>query len=140
MIRSALDFTYRFVSPSFLRYGVMAVIVVGIELASFWVMNDAFGINYLAATILSLAIGIVLNWLGSRYFVFGNSGHSAHKEFSLVAITSLFGVVLQTLTVSLAVEVANQAPILGKSIAIVVTFFWNYMVRKRYIYKSNANN
>lgn len=122
---------------TFIRYGIMAVIVVGIEIGSFWIINTSLGINYLAATVLSLFIGIVLNWLGSRYFVFGNSEHSAKKEFSLVLITSLFGVVLQTVTVYVAVELINQAPIVGKVLAIVVTFFWNYAIRKQYIYKKH---
>lgn len=123
-------------SPTFIRYGIMAVIVVGIELLSFWVFNSLLDVNYLIATNLSLFIGIILNWLGSRHFVFGASKHSAHKEFTLVLITSLLGVMLQTSTVYIAVAVFGGQPLIGKIVAIIVTFFWNYFIRKKYIYKS----
>lgn len=130
----------KYSQSTFIKYGVMAVVVVGIEIGSFWILNTPLGINYLIATILSLFIGIILNWLGSRYFVFGNSQHSAKKEFSLVLITSLFGVVLQTATVYVTVELINQAPIIGKVLAIIITFFWNYIVRKKYIYRSTITS
>lgn len=122
-------------SPEFIKYGFMAVIVVAIELVSFTVMISQLRINYLFATIISLAIGILLNWLGSRYFVFGKSKHSTGKEFTLVAITSLAGVLLQIVTVFTAVEILNMQPLPGKVAAIIITFFWNYLARKKIIYK-----
>lgn len=131
----------KYISESFFRYGIMAVVVVGIEITSFWFINSVLGIHYLIATVLSLAIGIVLNWLGSRYYVFGASHHSAKKEFALVGITSLFGVILQTSIVFISVDTLDQAPLLGKIVAIIITFFWNYIVRKKYIYyKNHAEN
>lgn len=120
---------------TFIRYGIMAVIVVGIELASFWLFYTLFGWHYLIATWASLSIGILLNWVGSRYFVFGNSKHTTSKEFTLVLLTSLFGVALQSGIVALMVEVLSGPALYGKIAAIVVTFFWNYFVRKKYIYK-----
>lgn len=124
----------KLISPTFFRYGVMAISVVSIEILSFWIFNAPLGINYLVATVASQIIGIVLNWVGSRYYVFGASKHSMKKEFTLVFITSIFGVLLQTLVVFIAVDKAGQAPLLGKMIAIVATFIWNYIIRKRYIY------
>lgn len=126
------------VSLTFIKYGIMAVVVVLIELVTFWVLNSALSINYLIATVLSLAAGIILNWIGSRYFVFGNSDHSIKKEFVLVLVTSLFGALLQTFTVFIMVDQLKQAPIIGKIIAIIITFFWNYFVRKQYIFKSSV--
>ena len=125
----------KYVSPTFFRYGVMAVIVVAIEIASFWLLNSPLHVNYLVATVLSQLVGIVLNWVGSRYYVFGASRHRAHKEFGLVFATSLVGVGLQSATVYIVVGILKAQPLLGKLIAIVITFFWNYFVRKRYIYK-----
>ncbi len=112
----------------------MAVIVVGIEIASFWLLNASLHVHYLIATNLSLLLGIILNWIGSRFFVFGASKHKAHKEFMLVFITSLAGVALQTGTVAFIVEVLQGQPLIGKVLAIIITFFWNYLIRKKYIY------
>lgn len=126
------------ISLTFIKYGIMAVSVVLFELVTFWVLNSLLSLNYLIATVLSLMLGIILNWLGSRYFVFGNSQHSVKKEFILVLTTSLFGALLQIITVYIMVDKLGQAPIIGKVIAIVVTFFWNYFVRKKYIFTTSV--
>jgi putative flippase GtrA len=125
----------KFHNHSFIRYGIMAVTVVGIELASFWFINSVMKIHYLIATWVSLLIGIVLNWIGSRYYVFGFSKHTPKKEFTLVFVSSLVGVILQSLVVAFTVQSLNKAPLEGKVLAIIVTFFWNYWIRKRYIFK-----
>lgn len=122
-------------NKTFVRYGIMAVLVVGIELASFWLFHNLFDWHYLLATWLSLLIGIILNWLGSRYYVFGQSKYPKGKEFGLVLLTSLVGVILQSSVVTLAVEIFSGPAMAGKVAAIIVTFFWNYFVRKKFIYK-----
>lgn len=127
----------KLISPTFFKYGIMAVFVVCIELLTFWIMNSVFYWHYLVATLSSLALGILLNWVGSRYYVFGNSVHSAKKEFGLVVFTSLAGVVLQSGIVSIMVEAIDGPALAGKVVAIIVTFFWNYIIRKRYIYMKN---
>lgn len=119
---------------TFVRYGIMAVIVVGIELTSFWVFDSLLNWHYLVATWLSLLIGILLNWIGSHYFVFGKSTYTKKKEFALVAFTSMAGVLLQSGVVALVVEVLSGPAMTGKVFAIIITFFWNYFIRKRYIY------
>jgi putative flippase GtrA len=79
----------RLLKISIVRYFIMAVVVVGIELASFALINSALGIHYLIATPVSMAIGIVLNWYFSKKFVFTGSRHKSHVEFTLVLLTSL---------------------------------------------------
>jgi putative flippase GtrA len=114
------------------RYFIMAVVVVGIEYGSYLAMLWV-GIQYLLAVPLSMAIGIILNWQFSRIFVFKNRRHAAHKEFMLVVLASLVGVGIQ-MAVTYGVVQAINSPAAGKLLAIVVTFFWNYFIRKKYIY------
>ena len=115
------------------HYMAMAVVVVSIEYFSYigmvWV-----GVNYLLAIPISMAIGIVLNWVGSRKFVFKTRRHAPHKEFTLVLVTSLVGVGFQLAVTYMAVDVLRQLPAVGKLLAIVVTFFWNFWARKKFIF------
>jgi len=122
-----------------LRYILMASIVVTIEVGSFWVMNSVIGLKYQVAAVLSMAMGIVLNWLGSNFFVFSKSRFHPVHEFILVAGVSLVGVGMQLLTLYLAVEYFNILPVTGKFIAICVTFAWNFLVRKLYVFKNTKD-
>ena len=112
----------------------MAGFVVLIELGAFALINSVFGISYLIATPVSMLVGIILNWYFSRVFVFKTSVFKKHTEFMLVFIASIVGVGIQLAVTALAVEILNLLPIIGKFMAIMVTFFWNFWVRKRYIF------
>lgn len=114
------------------RYFVMAAAIVAIEYCSYLGMLWA-GLNYLLAVPLSMAISLVLNWHFSRVFVFRNRRHAPHKEFALVAAASLVGVGIQLVVTYLVVQAVNS-PAAGKFLAIIVTFFWNYVIRKKYIF------
>jgi putative flippase GtrA len=116
----------------FVRYFLMASVIVGVEYGSYLGMLWA-GLNYLLAVPISMAVGIILNWYFSRVFVFKNRRHAAHKEFMLVLLASLVGVGIQLLVTYLVVR-AMDSPAAGKLLAILVTFFWNYYIRKRYIF------
>lgn len=119
---------------SFTRYFIMAVFVVLIELIVFQALNSLLSMNYIIPTILSMIVGILLNWIFSRSYVFKTSKYSKQIEFVLIVATSLVGVAIQVGTIYLCVELIKLIPIVGKFFAISVTFFWNYFIRKKYIF------
>jgi len=121
-------------SHSFIRYFIMAVFVVLIELVIFQALNSLLSINYILSTILSMLVGILLNWIFSRTYVFKTNKYSKKVEFIMIVSTSLVGVGIQVGTIFLCVEIMKLVPIIGKVIAIGITFFWNYFVRKKYIF------
>lgn len=116
------------------RYFIMAAFVVSVELATFAVMNIPLHISYVIATPASMAVGIILNWYLSRVFVFTGSRHKIHLEITLIVVTSLVGVGIQLAVTAACVNLLHLWPIVGKFFAIIVTFFWNFWVRKRYIF------
>lgn len=116
------------------RYFIMAFFVVGVELAAFAVMNSGFDISYLVATPASMLVGIVLNWYFSKIFVFSGSRHKTHVEFGLVLVASLVGAGIQLIVTGVCINKLHLLPVTGKFFAIIVTFFWNFWVRKKYIF------
>lgn len=125
-----------YLTRTIIRYFVMASILVLLELLTFAIMNSIFGITYLIATPASMAISFVLNWYFSKVYVFRGSRHAPHVEFSLVLISSLIGVGFQLIVTTICIDSFHLLPIVGKFFAIIVTFFWNYWVRKRYIFNT----
>ncbi|NTU72762.1 GtrA family protein [Candidatus Roizmanbacteria bacterium] len=113
----------------------MAVIIVALEIANFQIIylltND-----YMTATIFSFSISVVLNWIGSRLFIFGKSEHHPAKEFLMVLAVSLLGLLVQILTMLLVVKTLGLYPLLGKILSISLSFSWNYWARKNFIYSS----
>ena len=120
-------------SPELWRYLSIAVLLVGSEIVIFQVMIWG-NISYLIATAVSMIVAIILNWYLSRVFVFKHRPHAMHKEFLLVVIASLIGLALQLAVTAFVVEVMKAMPLIGKLIAICVTFFWNFWFRKKYVF------
>ena len=117
------------------RYFVMAAIIVSIELVTFQVLI-LLGTDYLLATALSFVLAVILNWLGGRIFIFGKSRYHPTKEFLMVLVASVVGLVIQMAVVFFSVEVLRFYPFIAKGVSIVFSFFWNYLFRSKLIYKS----
>jgi putative flippase GtrA len=117
------------------KYFIMAVVIVCIELGNFQIIY-LLTRNYYLATILSFLIGVILNWFFGRLYVFGTSLHHPAKEFTMVLIASLVGVGIQLVVVGICVNVYSLYPILGKMVSIIFSFFWNYWYRSKYIFKN----
>lgn len=118
-----------------IRYFVMAVIIVSIEIVTFQVLI-LLGTDYLLATALSFVLAVILNWIGGRIFIFGKSRYHPAKEFLMVLVASVVGLIIQLAVVFFCVEVLSLYPIIAKGMSIVFSFFWNYLFRSKLIYKS----
>lgn len=117
-----------------MKYFFMAVTIVAIELAIFQTLYLILN-NYMAATALSFTIAVVLNWIGSRLLVFGASQRKPTNEFFLVLVASIIGIFIQISVVYVSVEALSLYPLIGKSLSILFSFFWNYAFRSKIIYR-----
>lgn len=130
----------RLLSSEIVRYGLMATILVMIELGLFVLLNSVMGLSYLIATPTSTLMIIIMNWYGSQRFVFHNRVHSKRKEFTLVAGVSLIGIGIQTAVAAIMVSGLGALPIIGKIFAILATFAWNFWTRRRFIFPTQAQD
>lgn len=116
------------------RYFIMAGFIVMIELTDFAILNSVLKVPYQLATVISVGVSIILNWYFSKRLVFKDSKYAAKREFTLVLVASLIGLGVQLLVTTVCVELLNLMPFVGKCLAIIVGFAWNYWVRKKYIF------
>lgn len=119
------------------RYLVMAVVIVGIELITFQIVYLVTK-NYYLATIISFVTGVILNWIGSRILVFGASQHHPLSEFIMVFLASIGGLLIQIGVVFVSVQVLALYPLIGKMLSIIFSFFWNYWFRAAIVYKKRT--
>lgn len=121
-----------------MRYFIMAVIIVLIELATFQVIYLVTK-NYYLGTIVSFITGVVLNWVVGRLFVFGASHHHPLREFTMVLVASIVGLCIQIAVVFVVAQLLGIYPLIGKMLSIVFSFFWNYWFRAAIVYKKPGN-
>jgi putative flippase GtrA len=121
-----------------IKYLIMACCIVALELTFFEVVYRASDL-YQLATVASFVLAVILNWIGSRKFVFSKSRFSPTKEFTLVLIASLVGLAIQLGVVYVSVEIVKLYPLFGKVLSIAFSFFWNYWFRAKFIFGDNPN-
>lgn len=119
-----------------IKYFVMAVTIVLIELISFQIIYFLTN-NYYLGTTLSFILAVVLNWTGSRLFVFGASHHHPVREFIMVLIASIVGLCIQLIVVVVSIDFLGLYPLIGKALSICFSFFWNYWFRAAIVYKQS---
>lgn len=122
-----------------MKYFIMAVIIVGIELVTFQVVY-LLTKNYYLGTIISFVTGVILNWVAGRLFVFGKSQHHPLREFTMVFIASVVGLGIQVFVVFASVQVLGLYPLIGKMLSIIFSFFWNYWFRAAIVYRNDSKS
>jgi putative flippase GtrA len=96
------------------------------------------GVDYVISIFLGCTAGLIVNFYIGRKYIFtaGIKVKSTHHEFISVAIIATIGMLLNMVIVKLlSFSLYNLDPIHSRLIAIVIVFFWNYILRKILVYK-----
>ena len=121
-------------SAQMVRYLVVAVVIIILEMAVFIGLNEYSKIFYPYAIVTSFVFATILNWYACKRFVFTNSKMSSDKEIFWTFIGSLVGVGIQLGVTAIAVEIFFIVPWMGKLFSMGMTFIWNFFFRKWFVF------
>lgn len=115
----------------FFRYifvgGIAAVVNVGM----LYVFTDIFNFFYVISNVLSFILGLIVNYLLSKKFVFQEeTSISQTKEFVIYAIIGVIGLGIDTLLVWVFTEFICLYYMISKIISTLIVFIWNFGARK----------
>ena len=117
----------------YLIVGALATIV---EWSGFWIFFDMLQIQYLLATALAFVFSTFANWLLGRILVFrGKQNQSLLKELLSIYLTSIGGLLLNLGFMYVMVDFCSIQEMIAKITATVLVFSYNYLIRKKLIYK-----
>ena len=117
----------------YLIVGALATIV---EWSGFWIFFDMLQIQYLLATALAFVFSTFANWLLGRILVFrGKQNQSLLKELLSIYLTSIGGLLLNLGIMYVMVDFCSIQEMIAKITSTVLVFSYNYLIRKKLIYK-----
>lgn len=95
------------------------------------------GVSYMWSTIIAFVVGIYCNWQLGRAITFRDVELevSLFRELCQVFLAGVIGLILNIMLMYGMVEYYHMEKLAAKITATFVVFFWNFMVRKYYIYK-----
>ena len=121
--------------PLFL-YLIVGGLATIVEWGAFRVLDYSLHVQYLVATAIAFVFSTFANWAFGRLLVFKKMpGQSLLKEIGAIYLTSIGGLVLNLVIMFVLVQFFSVSEMLSKMVATVLVFAYNYLVRKRLIYK-----
>jgi putative flippase GtrA len=121
-------------SLQIVRYGAVAAIAAAADTATLWLLVNLVGLHYTAAAALGFGIGLIVNFLLAREWVFAAVAAPRATEFGAYAIIGIVGVGLTELILVVAIDGAGLPLLMAKAIALVLVFLWNFFARRQLLY------
>ena len=117
-------------------YLIVGVIATVTEWIIFYIGVKVFLLHYTVATVIAYIISTFINWLAGRLLVFKQSSKSLLNELVSIYLSSIIGLGLNILIMFVCVDVIHISDMISKVIATGIVFFFNFLVRKLYIYNN----
>jgi putative flippase GtrA len=101
-----------------------------LELISFHLMIRFGSFHYLFASPLATLISICTMYILHRYWTFHATDEAVHSQFTVFAVVSGSGLLLNTGFTAVFVESFSIVAEYAKILAIFFTFLWNYTLHR----------
>lgn len=115
-------------------YGFVGGIAFLADFGSLMFLHTICGINHLISATFGFLLGILVNYILSKRFVFKEQYKSKAAEFILYGLIGAAGLLLTLLFQWLFVDRIGILVHWSKIITTILVFFWNFLGRKFLMY------
>lgn len=113
------------------KYFLVSAVSLGLDLAVYWTLVNIVRVHYLAANVVSVSAGLVINYVLSVTFVFTQRRlKSRRAEFVGFLLIGVAGLLVNELFVALFVGGLGLGTLVGKIAAAGLSFVFNFGARK----------
>ena len=115
----------------FFRYLFVGGIAAVVNIGMLYVFTDVFHLHYILSNVFAFTLGLIVNYLLSKKFVFqDNVSINKAKEFLIYAIIGVIGLGLDTLLIWLFTDIGSIYYMISKLISTMLVLIWNFGARK----------
>ena len=121
----------------FFRYIFVGGIATVADWGVLFLLTEFVHIHYLLSAVFAFVAGLVTNFILSQLLVFkaNEARVSAVMEFIGYALIGIVGLGITELIMLLFTNCWHLHYMISKVIATVIVLFWNYLARKKILYK-----
>lgn len=121
------------------KYFLVSLVSLGADMGLYWLLIRLAGIHYLAANVVSVSAGLVVNYLLSVSLVFTERRLANRRaEFAGFVAIGVAGLAVNEALVALFVGGVGLSPLLGKITAAGGSFVFNFLARKLLLFTSRG--
>lgn len=115
----------------FFRYLFVGGFAAVVNIGSLYVFKETFKIYYLVANVLGFILGLVTNYLLSKWLVFAKEDSmNGIAEFTIYVLIGILGLGFDTLFVWLFTDKIGLYFMISKIASTLLVFIWNFFARK----------
>lgn len=124
----------------FHRYIYAGGLAFLVDFLVLYVCTSLLGINYLVSNVLGFSIGIMITYvLAIRWIFRYRKFKRAPVELALFTLFGLISLGSNELTIWLLVETVGLYYLTAKVVAAVVTFLFNFTMKKLFLFSNHPN-
>ena len=121
------------------RYFLVGGVAAGVDFVLFVVAVKGLAVGWMPAGIVSFCFATLVNYSLSVKYVFSSGVRFQRgQEILLVFLVSGVGLVVNQAALATLIEGAGWDPLMAKIGATSAVFFWNYGVRRYFIFKPRS--
>jgi putative flippase GtrA len=121
----------RFRERRFLMFFSIGIVSTLVDTGLLLVFTEYCGIWYLWSAAASYCCGILVSYFLNKHYTFHDTNRHYLSQFAMFAAISGSGLALNLVVMLLAVDLLGFHYLLGKALAIGVSFAWNYTGQSR---------
>ena len=138
------DLNGLFIAPTkngflqFFRYVFVGGIATVVDWGVLFLLTDFGHIHYLLSAVVAFVAGLITNFVLSQLLVFKANEAKVNgvMEFVGYALIGVIGLGITELIMILFTNFWNVHYMISKVIATVIVLFWNYIARRKILYKA----
>lgn len=121
------------------RYFGVGAVGAAVDFSIFAVMVTGLGIHYLLSGAVGFIVATAIHYLLTIRFVFvPGQRFGPRAELLAVYAVSIVGLLIHQSMLYAGVELLAQNVYACKVVAVGTVFFWNYLVRKNYVFAAKS--
>jgi len=123
---------------NFIKYIIVGSAAFSVDFMLFYCAITFIGFGYFVSGILSFMVGVFVNYLLARSYVFSyRKDINRRIEIIAVYVISLIAIMIHQAALYLLVDYYDVGVYLSKIVASIVVILWSYIARRKYVYGGN---
>jgi putative flippase GtrA len=120
----------RLLRSSFVKYGIVGVLGLLVDMGFFYLFHEVLDINYILSNVMSSSLAVIHNFILNSFFTFKVKDKLLMRFVSFYLI-ALAGMVLSSGLLALMIDVVHMNAMVAKFISVMVVALIQYFVNKK---------
>jgi dolichol-phosphate mannosyltransferase len=117
-------------------YASVSLLATIVDVLLLYSLTEFLNINYLISATISYCTGLLISFYLQKTYTFKENKNTdkIHLQFTKFTVISLIGLILNLIILKIFVEIGIWY-LFAKAIAIVIVFFWNFLINKKITFR-----